>query len=294
MWLARLRFVFATAVLCAALHYVVGWALPRGVDHPLVLSSSPYGPLAGVLLIAVVWGGAALASVMVQPAGRAQTLFIVGLALVLWAAEGGRRGGTMDDWLIRCNTVPGPPVGSPYWRLLPDYLYLLVAVAGASVASSRLARAAAVQPESVVRDLKSGATGLDYRRGLAVLATTAVIAGVATLVLMGPAVGATYRGQVYFAAGVGLFAGVFVGRRIGKDCDPAWFALGPFLLGVVGLLLAALWPGLMLPAEYRHINTIPAWNLARALPVEMVGIGLVGAMWVLRGSAAEAARAERE
>lgn len=285
VWLGRLRFVVATALLWAGLHYLVGWTLPRGVDRPLVLSSSVYGPLAGVLVIVVLWAGTALASWLARPRGRGAALFMVGLALALWAAEGGRRGVTMDDWLIRCNVNPGAPTGTPYWGLLADYVYLLVAVAGANVIAAWFHGSG--EPPAVGgllrRAFALGASPDERRRRLAALVATVVVAGVATLILMGPPLAATYRGQVYFAVGIGLFAGVFVARRVMKASELTWFWLAPFLLGIVGLLVAGLRPYLMLPPEYQHINVIPAWGLARALPVEMVGVGLVGAFWMLRG-----------
>jgi hypothetical protein len=292
VWVARARFVLATALLWAALHYLVGWALPRGLDRPLVLSSSPYGPLAGLLVIVVLGAGGAVVSFLVQPHGDRQALFIVGLALALWAAEGGRRGGTMDDWLIQCNTAVDAPRGGPYWRLLADYIYLLVAVAGASVTSAWFAARGMPVPRSepLRRAFALDAPAEERRHGPVALLTTTVVAGVATLILMGPAVAATYRGQVYFAVGIGLFAGVFAAQRLVKTGGLLWFWLAPFVLGVFGVLLAALRPHLMLPLDYQHLDIIPAWSLARALPVEMVGVGLVGALWTLRGSATEAAR----
>jgi hypothetical protein len=292
LWLARGRFVLATAVLWAGLHFLVGWALPHDLDRPLVLSSSPYGPLAGLLLIAVIWVGGGLASLLVRPHGQWQALFIVGLALALWAAEGGRRGGTMDEWLIQRNPAVGPPASAPYWRLLPDYVYLLVAVAGAAVASARLGARGDQAPWRVQlrRTLALDMPGEQRRSGVAALLAAAVVAGVAALILMGPAVAATYRGQVYFAVGIGLFAGVFVAQRLVKTRGLLWAWLAPFLLGTVGLVLAALRPQFMLPPPYQHLNTIPAWGLARALPVEMVGIGLVGALWMLRSGSAETTR----
>jgi hypothetical protein len=300
VWLARGRFVLATVLLWAGLHFVPGTLLPHGLDRPLVLASSPFGPLAGLLAIAILWVGGLVASFLVQPHGRRMVLFVVGLALTLWAAEGGQRGGTMDEWLIQGNPQPGPPTSAPYWWLLADYAYLLIGIAGASVTGSVFARrmtragetASAQRPAISVLTRTAfalHATAEDRRRGLTALVACALVAGVATLILMGPVAGATHRGQVYFAVGIGLFAGVFVGRRVAKSDDPLWFWPAPFVLGVFGVIAAALNPHLMLPPAYQHINVIPAWGLARGLPVEVVGIGLVGGLWSLRGAVAGAA-----
>jgi hypothetical protein len=289
VWVGRLRFVVAIALLWAGLHYVVGWALPHGLDRPLVLWSSPYGPLAGLLLIGMVWAGAAVASILVPARRREEPLFIVGLALTLWAAEGGRQGGTLDDWLIQCNISPGSPTGGPYWKLLVDYVYLLIAVGGACAVAELFSGRAGQAPKTALvrRALGLDAPRDERLRALGAVLIATIVAGLAVLLMMGPPVATTYRGQVYFAVGVGAFAGVFAAGYVVKAYHGLWAWWVPFVLGIVGLLAAALRPALALPPEYQHLNVIPAWALARALPVEMVGIGLVGALWMLRGPTQE-------
>lgn len=284
VWWLRTRYVLATALLWAGLHFVVGGvALPRGFDRPLVLS-----PLSGLLLIGVLWAGALFVSGLVRTHDLRRLLIVIGLALALWAAEGGRRGGTMDDWLVQRNLAPGAPTSAPYWSLLGDYVYLLVGVAGACAILSKTGRKDAAD---TARRQASGLTAPQAQRraGLLALLVTTTVAGVAVFVLAGPALGETYRGQVYFAVVLGSFAGVFVAHRLTKVADPLWYWPAPILLGIIGLVVAALKPGLMLPPDC-HLNSIPAWGLSRALPIEMVGVGLVGTLWSLRPAVADAAR----
>ena len=70
--------------------------------------------------------------------------------------------------------------------------------------------------------------------------------------------------------------------------EPIWYLPVPLLLGVIGLMVAGANATLMLPAEYKHLDMKPAWGLARALPIEMIGVGLVVTLAMLRDKSAEA------
>ncbi len=290
-WPQRVRFVLAILVVWAGLHFVVGLAvLPRLLDRPLVLLDGSRGLLAGLLFVIVIWSGAALAGLLLGPGDRARPMLAIGLALAIWAAEAGRQGGTMDDWLIRCNPVPGPPHGGPYWRLLPDYVFLILGVSGAYALTGLVHEASERRPSAVRLRAAFQPVDADSRaRGPVALLIAAAAGGVMSLVLSAPAVSETYRGQVYFAIGLGSFAGVFAARQTVGVRDPLWYWPVPLLIGVVGLIVAAVRPGLALPAAY-PLDTIPAWGLARGLPVELVGAGLVGALWNLNAAGQEAAR----
>ena len=191
---------------------------------------------------------------------------------------------------MQCNLVPGPPGSGPYWKLLSDYVYLLLGMAGAcailNLAVGRQDTEGALG-KRLVQALGLAASSDQRRAGLLALLIATAVAGVAVSVLTGPPSGETYRGQVYFAVALGLFAGVFVAHRTVKVDDPIWYWPAPILLGIIGLVGAGVRPGLMLPPDC-HVNTIPAWGLSRALPIEMVGVGLVGTLWMLRP--ADAAR----
>lgn len=288
VWTARLRFVAAVGVLWAGLHFLVGPLLPRGLDRPLVLAASPSGALAGLAFVGVVWLGAAVAALLAGPQPRRPAMVVIGMALALWTAEHGRLGGTMDDWLILRNEVPGPPRGAPYWGLLLDYVYLAIAVAGAhAIHAQTAARQVGQNPRAALRRaFGAGRRAGERRQGLAALAATVVVAGAAILLLMGPALGRTLRGQVYFAVAVGFFAGVFAACRLSAVRDALWFWPAPLLLGLIGVVAAGFWPALLLPAGWQ-LDTVPAWALVRPLPVEMVGVGLAGGFWTLRPPAAD-------
>lgn len=304
-WALRLRFWIAVGVLWGGLHFLVGAPfLPVGVDRPLVLASAQWAPLAALVFVAVVIAGAAAAWMISGVRDQREPLLAVGTALALWTLERGRTGGTMDDWLVLSNVRPGPPRGGPYWVLLVDYFILLVAIAGALAAVNWLrlrgggattGEPAAEPPASLrARPARSGSPGMGWeallglggaairKRGVQALLITSLAGGLAVLIFAGPTLGETYRLQVYFAAGLGLFAGVFVAQQLGVTLREAgWFVAAPFLIGVVGALGAALRPGLMLPAAY-PLDIIPAWGLVRPLPIEMVAAGIVGSVWLLR------------
>ena len=125
-------------------------------------------------------------------------------------------------------------------------------------------------------------------QGPVALLTTTVVICVLMLSLTGSVVGHTLRGQVYFAVTVASAAGVFAATRVVSVRSPIWYWPAPILAGLLGMLIAAFKPDLMLPAGYDELNSIPAWGLARPLPVEMVGVGVVVALWTVRGIAAGA------
>ena len=279
VWLVRLRFLVATAIVWGLFHYLGASVVPRGLDRAPVLYSSPYGPLGGIAVILLFAVGAAASAVLVGGEGLRLPLMAVGTGIAVWLLEAGAAGGTMDKWLIARNPVPGPPRGLPYALLLVDYLYLIVAVVGTYIVVTLVS----------LRDprLRRRAMGLDSSTkqrllGMQALAISVVVAGVTTVVLAGPATQETLRGQVFFAVGMGFIAGVAAAKYVSHVTDPLWYLPGPLLLGIIGLLVATFSPGLQLPAAYRHLNVIPAWGLSRALPLEMVALGMVGTLWLLK------------
>jgi hypothetical protein len=284
VWIARARFVVSTAIVWAGLHFAVGHlVLPTGLDRPLVLISAQPGPLAGLLLIPVLWVGAAVATIVLAARNQRGPLMVIGLALALWAFEGGRSGGTLDDWLILCHAEQGPATARAYWLLLGDYAYLLLAVAGAYVIAGMLSVRGSAGEEGASRPGEAPRAAA----GAGALLIAAGVAVAAMVYLMGPNLADTRRGQVYFAVGVGFALGVYVARKVVKVETRLWYWPAPLVAGVVSAVVAAISPTLLIPEGYREINTIPAWGPVRALPIEMVGVGLLISMWMLPSSADE-------
>jgi hypothetical protein len=283
VWLSRLRCATALAIIWAGFHYVVeGFIVPSGTHRPLVLVNAVGGPLGGLLVVAMMWGGAALATLLIGARDARKPLLILGLGLALWTWGGGRQGGTMDTWLIFSHPTRSGPTAEPYVSLLSDYLYLLIGLAGAisfaTILSAR--RTGDAQPPGWL-----GFKALTERPGpgLTALAVTLVIAGIVVYfaAAAGATAGQTFRGQVHFAVLAGLALGTYAASQVVKQPPAIWLWTAPILLGVVGLVGAAINPALALPAEYKDLDSIPAWGLARALPIEMVGVGLVAIAWIL-------------
>ncbi len=273
------RFWLAALLIWAAFHFLVGGLVrPAALDRPIALAA-PSSPIGGIAFVAVFVLGAFLAAPIAGGDFR-RPLMAVGLGTALWAAERGGAGGTMVTWLIMRNDVPGPPRGGPYAMLLVDYVYLVVASGGAVLASFFATRGS--DAKAALRT----ALGLNRAGGVLdgakALAITCVIAAVAMSILVGPPTNATLRGQVYFAVAVGLYLGVYVARQVVKAPPTLWVAAAPLLLGVIGLIVASVQPALMLPAAYRHLDTLSAWALVRPLPIEFVSVGLIATLAQLK------------
>jgi hypothetical protein len=280
-WPGKLRAIIAIGLAWAALHYVLGsTVLARGLERPALVLIGDGGLLAGAATLILILAIGLIAVLLCGGRDGAQGLFVVGFGLALWAWPAG----TMDDWLILRNPTVGPPTGGPYWPLLAEYFYWAVVVlALLALTGGHQARADSGKAGS--RAGPFGVLGLDttpaaLRDGIVTLIVTVMSAGVLILVLTGPRVGHTYRGQVYFAVGLAFIVAVMIAWRVGGARGLIWYLPGPFVVGVIGALVAAWRPGLG-PA-YENVNVIPAWGLVRPLPVEMVSVGLVATILACR------------
>jgi hypothetical protein len=292
-WVARVRFGLAVALGWGVLH-VVGTLLllPAGIDRPFVLVTMQPPVLGGLLFVLAIWVTTALTTLVTGADTVRTPLLALGIALALWCFEGGQSAGTIDSWLLRCNPQPGGPSGGPYWLLLGDYLFLIPAVVGAYLLASHLVGQPA-GPRHWRQQLGLDRSAAERRDGLVALGSTALVAAIAIFFLSGPPDAQTWRGQVYFAVGLGIVAGMYAARQLVPTRDALWFWPVPLVLGVVGLLVAAVQPTLAIPPECDHLDIIPAWGLARPLPVEIVGIGLAVSMWMLTGEAPAQSRADK-
>ena len=270
-WLANLRLVAAVALVYALLYLLLNnLVLPRGLNRAPVLMAGAAPWSAPPLLLAVLLLGAGLGVVIsgcVNPRGAVR---VVCGALAIWAFFGG----TMDHWLTHCNVRAEPPTGRPYTLLIADYVLLLLAIGGAVAIG-----AAAQRRGSVAGALKLREFSRQWPVGLGTLVIAGVAATAIMFVLMGPAESETHRLQVYFAVFVAFAIAPLAARHVLGDAHPLWLWLTPFVVGLVGVLVASAAPALMLPTRYAHLNSIPAWWLARPLPVEMICIGLLAIIW---------------
>jgi len=281
-WVARVRLVLAIALVWVGLHFVIDQTvLARGLHRPVVILASGSGLLAALAVAVVLWVGAVVGMLLAGVRDTTRTLFVVGVALALWAAGDG----TMDDWLLLQNQLVQGPRGAAYWPLLDEYVYLGVVMAGVAAlggwtllgqrVSDATARRAALRQTFAL-----DAGGTSWREGISALLVTVVVAGVLMFMLFGPREGHTWRGQVYFAVALAFIVGVMAARRLTRVQHPLWYWPAPFVVGIAGVLLAAFRPAL--PQPFHQLDMIPAWALVRPLPVEMVGVGVAAVIWTWR------------
>ena len=262
-WPGRLYLAAAVALLWAGLHYVVdATVLPRGLERPVCVFVGDGGIVPAVVVLVLLTIGALIGAWLCGRWADTQGLLVVGFALALWATHGG----TMDEWLKMKNPIPGPPSAAAYAPLLAEYLYWAVVVAAVYALTGR-------------RGPTAHKSSANLRDGITALIVTAAVAAVLILILSGPRIAHTYRGQVYFAVAVSFILAVIVARRVTGARGLLWYLPGPLIVGIVGVLLAVSRPGL--GAAYANINVIPAWGLVRPLPIEMVGVGLVAILLTL-------------
>lgn len=256
----------------AALHAIASQTvLAQGLDRPLVL----IGGGATVMLVAGVLVAAALVGVLsklVAPVafGR-DALYRFGLVLGLtcWSIStcmgaSGRSAPTMDQWLMIQNPQPDVLSGRAYGALLPDML-LLAAAAAVVIACLR-------DPRAWGRSLSTA----ELVRGIQAGGITLAVGGVGLFFLNGPQYQKTFQFQTFFAAWASLYLGALAARHATQVTHPIFYWPVPFLLGAIGLVFAAFKPGLS--GEYAHLNMIPVWGLARPLPIELIGFGLIGVL----------------
>lgn len=258
-WPQRIRFIAAVALVWAGLHYVVGWLLPnRGPSaaHTLV---GGWAFLGWIALYAIARLGA-----LVAGEGKAfRGLLVLLVALGVWVFFGG----TMDDWLIERNVDPGVARAGPYLALLIDYFALFLVVGAL----------AGIDP-----DHRPRREALGSQQAWLALPVQVVVAGLLIWFLMGPRNQWTYHGQVFFAVGVAFWVATQASIYVVPDRAPAPRLVGPFVLGILGLIWAAASPAPAAP--YDHLNNLPAHNLARALPVEMIAVGMIAVILSLRAA----------
>jgi len=277
-WGIRARFFAAAAGAWAVLYFLADrLILARPRQAPVLLCLSDAGIGAGLLAGAIIVAAAAVAWLIAGGKDGKRSFIALGVALAVWMAPAG----VMDDWLVRQYPSSGPPSATPYLKLLLEYAWLAVLL---GVVAYFLARQTASKDAVGVRRLGPlfavDRPAAELRDGAVALLATSAIAAAFILVLTGPRIAATHRGQVIFAVGVAFWFAPTLAMRFSSARDPVWFWPAPLLVGVAGCVLAALRPAL--PGEYANINHIPAWGLVRPLPIEMASVGLIATLGALR------------
>ncbi len=286
-WPQRLRLIVGALLIWAALQYLLNATLMApGLARPATLAASGHPVLAALGLAIILLIGSLVAARVAGAAYSHPGLLAAALGLALWVIPAG----TMTEWLMYANPQLGPPTGTAYWPLVAEYLWLLLLMLAVAVLTEIPWTALASLDRATIRQEFRRTVGLHLTgrsriNGVLALLLSTLVIGVLMLILTGQATsGQTLRGQVYFAVAVASACGTFVGCRVLRVTEPIWYWPAPILAGLIGVLVATIRPGLLLPAAYAHLNSIPAWGLARALPIEMVGVGVAACLWALRAS----------
>lgn len=264
-----LRSSLAFAVGLLALQYGVGaWFGMNGGAAPMALTAGAGGMLFGLVFAVLLVMVAFFARVLCGAQNPAWVGALLCSAVGVWLLAGGMRSGTMDAWLIYQQPTPGAGQGGPYIRLLPDYILLLVVALAIHMVIAR--RSAPSTSNGALP------TPVEYRA----LLIQCLIAAVVLYIAMGARFGATYRGQVFLAVYLGFLLGTLAAVHFTEVRRLGVYLGGPFVLGILGLVVAGLSP--KLPAPFSEVNTIPVWALARPLPIEMIALGALGVCWALK------------
>jgi hypothetical protein len=290
VWIRRARLLIAVAAVWVGLHYFVGhWLMPSGLNRPILLAAAPQPALAALGLALVVCAAAVVTPRISGTSRPEHGLLITCLALAAWLTTSG----TMTDWLILATDGTGPPSGDPYWPLIIEYIFLAVLMPVAA-ALAALATPAADNPltpgASFRRAFPWNAPARERRPGILALVVSTGVILLLMLVLTGSRTGQTMRGQVYFAVAVASLIAVFVATRVARVRSPIWFWPAPLLAGLIGAVVAAAGPDLLIPDAYNQLSSIPAWGPVRPLPLEMVSVGVAVTLWSLRAHVRTARR----
>lgn len=279
--IAAVRWYLAAAFVFVILHFLLSpQVMPRGLDRPVLLIAAPWPVAASAAFIVAMAVAGFVATRLLGARDYLSGLEVVCVGVALWAAFGG----TMDDWLIRYFHAPRGAAAGAYLLVLVEYVVVIVAFvavlagvvwaigAGGPQGASWRDRVAAHWPP-LERNEKAAS-------GPLTALLVSFVAALAILVLMGPRVAHTYKGQVYFAVFVGFAVGTYAARSVLGRAAPLWYALAPVILGVVGMLIAVMNP--RLPGEFSQLNVIPPNGLARPLPLEIISVGVFAVSWMMR------------
>lgn len=274
----RARIVAAALLVCAGMWglssisgWLAGWKRP-----PVLLAHGAVLSTIGVLVISLI--GIAVGRFVAGRRDLSSLLAVVGLGLLFFSMPAG----SMQDWLMLAHSGAAPPTGAAYVALLADYAaLLLIPLLAFAVFHER-------QADVGVGAALAAAMGLtrsqvERNKGYLALLCCVAVATILLVLLSGPRTEHVRGGQVYFSVALAMVGGIYAAHQLTGVGDFCFYWPAPFLVGVVGVAFAAIWPAL--PAPYAHLNNIPAWGPARALPIEMIGMGLFAVHWTVRNIA---------
>ena len=283
-WPQRLRLIVAALLIWAGLQYLLNATLMApGLARPATLAASHHPVLAALGLAIILLVGSLVAARVAGSAYSHPGLLTAALGLALWVIPAG----TMTEWLMYANPQVGPPTGAAYWPWLLNTCGCCSD--GGRGGSDRdpltaLASLDAHHPRGIPPTVGLHSRAVRASMGYSRCCFHACHwradadpdrAGDFGSDLAGPGVLRRRRGQR---------CGTFAACRVLRVTEPIWYCRAPILAGLIGVLVATIRPALLLPAAYAHLNSIPAWGLARPLPIEMVGVGVAVCLWALRAS----------
>ena len=277
----KLRAVAACALSIWLFHVVGGMVLRPG-DPLAAMSLVCHGnPLGAAISAGLLTGVVAMLAAVIGPArleGFACLAVGVGWAVLSWPS------GTMEYMLLYEGGAEASTRSTMFGRLAVETLFwgalALEALFIEAAVRRWLGARHGAEVQAGERKLPSpdGPGGL--RRGslAAVLAALVGAVFISQVAARSP-VDHIYKGQIYFAVGVGFFLGALVGLYFSYRVSPLYLVAGVCLTALLAYLWAMIDPLPELKAEaYRGLLGVPPTALARPLPLEYVGPGMIGAL----------------
>ncbi len=136
------------------------------------------------------------------------------------------------------------------------------------------------EPDVAAESNRGASTAAGWRSRLLTISVSAAIgAFVVSQFVARSAVAETHKGQVYFSLLAGFYLGALVGLYFSLRVSPILFVISVGLVASLSYLWAATHPMAdVAQAAYRGLLSAPPTALSRPLPVEYVGLGMIGAI----------------
>jgi len=277
----KLRAAAACAVSIWLFYTVGGMVIQPGDPLAAMSLVAHQHPLGAAISAALLTGVVSMLAAVIGPArlqGFACLAVGVGWVVLNW------RSGTMEYMLLYEGGTEAATRSAMFGRLAVEALFW------GALAVESLWIEAAIRGWMGAR--KEGDTGGEEgtgrgRRGVLAGMITVVVAAVfISQVAARSPVADVYKGQIYFAVGVGFFLGALVGLYFCCRVPLLYFLAGVCLTALLSYGWAMIDPLPELKLEaYRGLLDVVPTVLARPLPIEYVGLGMIGvvmASWSAR------------